>query len=61
MPTKYKNIKQISTKTGEIINVYDDAKQAATTLKLTNKQARSKIVDCINGKLKTAYGYKWSL
>jgi len=61
MPIKYKNIKQISIQTGEIIKIHSDALRASEDLHLTNENARCKIIDCVNGKLKTAYGYKWSL
>ena len=61
MPIKYVGVKQISIETGGIIDIHPDTLQAAKKLGLTNKKARCKIVDCINGKTKTAYGYKWTI
>lgn len=60
MPIKYKNIKQINEKTGEIIHIFANALEAEIELKL-RKGARNKIYECINGKLKTAYGYNWKI
>jgi hypothetical protein len=60
MPIKYEGIKQISIKTNEVLGTFKDTLHAAQKLGLTNAKARCKIVDCINGKLKTAYGFKWS-
>lgn len=60
MPVKYENIKQINKKTGEIIHIFANALEAETELKL-RKGARNKIYECINNKLKTAYGYNWKI
>lgn len=60
MPVKYEKIKQINKRTGEIIHIFADALEAETELKL-RKGARNKIYECINNKLKTAYGYNWKI
>ena len=60
MKITYKNIKQIDKKTGELINVFENALEIEEKLKL-RKGARNKIYECLNGKLKTAYGYKWKI
>lgn len=60
MKITYKNIKQIDKKTGELINVFESALEIEEKLKL-RKGARNKIYECLNGKLKTAYGYKWKI
>jgi hypothetical protein len=57
-PIKYENIKQVNKRTNEIIHTFANALEAETELKL-NAGARNKICDCLNNKLKTAYGYKW--
>ena len=60
MPIKYNNIKQLDKNTGEILHEFENILEAVTTLKLC-KSARGKIIDCINKKQKTAYGYKWKI
>jgi hypothetical protein len=58
MPIKYTNIKQIDKKTNELIKTFNNAGEVETELNL-RVGSRNKIIDCINGKIKTAYGYKW--
>jgi hypothetical protein len=58
MPIKYTNIKQIDKKTGELIKIFKDAGEIEQELNLISG-SRNKIIDCINKKQKTAYGYKW--
>lgn len=60
MPIKYINVKQIDKNTGELIFIHDTALDAEKNLDL-RKGARNKIYDCIKGKSKTAYGYKWEI
>jgi DNA-directed RNA polymerase beta' subunit len=60
MPVKYENIKQIDIETGEIKHTFANALEIITELKLVSS-ARGKIYDCINNKIKTAYGYKWKI
>lgn len=60
MPIKYTNIAQIDKRTNEILKVFDSALDIEKHLKLRSG-ARNKIYDCINNKLKTAYGYKWKI
>jgi len=60
MPIKFKNIKQISIQNGTIINVFEDALSAARSLNLS-KAGRNRILDCVNGRMKTAYGFKWKI
>lgn len=60
MKVTYKNIKQVNKKTGDVINVFASALEIEEKLKL-RKGARNKIYECLNGKLKTAYGYKWKI
>lgn len=60
MPVKYNNIKQIDCKTGELIETFKTALEIEELLSL-RKGARNKIYECINNKLKTAYGYKWEI
>jgi hypothetical protein len=60
MPIKYKNIKQIDKLTGEVIDIFDDALSIERKLNLTTG-AKNKIYECINKKIKTAYGYKWEI
>lgn len=60
MKITYKNIKQIDKLTGEIIKVFDNALEIEKELKLRHG-ARNKIYECLNNKLKTAYGYKWKI
>ena len=60
MPIKYMKIKQINKKTDKIIHIFEDALEIETDLKL-RKGARNKIYECLNNKLKTAYGYKWEI
>ena len=59
-PIKFENIKQIDTKTNQIIATFDNTLEAEKQLGL-RKGARNKIYDCINKKLKTAYGFKWEI
>jgi hypothetical protein len=58
MPNKFENIQQINVETGEVIRIFKNALEIETTLNLRSG-ARNKIYECINGKIKTAYGYKW--
>lgn len=60
MKITYKNIKQIDKKSGVIIEIFDDALTIEKRLKLRDG-ARNKIYECLNKKLKTAYGYKWEI
>lgn len=60
MPIKYANIQQIDTKTNKIIHIFADALEIETELGL-RKGARNKIYECINKKIKTAYGYNWKI
>lgn len=60
MKITYKDIKQIDIKTNKIINEFKDALSIEINLNL-RKGARNKIYECLNGKLKTAYGYKWKI
>ena len=60
MPIKYKKIKQIDIITGVIINIFETALEIEKELNLRDG-ARNKIYYCLNGKLKTAYGYKWEI
>lgn len=60
MPNKYTNIQQIDKKTNEVLNTFDNALQIENKLGLISG-GRNRIYDAINGKLKTAYGYKWKL
>lgn len=59
-PTHYKDIKQINIVTNEIINIFDDALSIEVRLNL-RKGARNKIYECLNNKIKTAYGFKWKI
>jgi hypothetical protein len=58
MPTKYKIVIQLDKNDGRVIMEHESALKAERALNL-KKGARNKICDCINGKLKTAYGFKW--
>jgi len=60
MPVKFTNIKQLDKDTGEFIKLFSTALEAETKLNL-RKGARNKICECINNKLKTAYGYNWEV
>lgn len=60
MPIKYTKIKQINCKTDKIIHIFEDALEIETDLKLRSG-ARNKIYECLNKKIKTAYGYKWEI
>lgn len=60
MPNKFSDIKQIDVETGKVIKVFETALDIEKKLKL-RKGARNKIYECINGRLKTAYGYKWKI
>lgn len=60
MPIKYHNIQQIDIKTNKIIRIFDTALDAEKELGLRSG-ARNKIYENINGKIKTAYGYKWKI
>jgi len=60
MPIKYEKIKQINVKTGEIIHTFANVLDVVIDLKL-KRSANGKIIDCINKKQKTAYGYKWEI
>jgi hypothetical protein len=60
MPIKYVNIKQININNGEIIDIHENALIAEEKLKLRSG-SRNKIIECIKGNLKTAYGFKWEI
>jgi hypothetical protein len=60
MPIKYENIKMVDIITKEVIMVYESARHAQEDLGFV-KSSVGKIIDCINEKTKTAYGYKWEL
>lgn len=60
MPIKYTNIKQIDINTEEVIKIFDNALLIEKELNL-REGARNKIYDCLNNRLKTAYGYKWKI
>lgn len=53
-----KNIEQINKKTNKTIKIFETALDIENELGL-RKGARNKIYECLKGKLKTAYGYKW--
>ena len=57
MKITYVNIKQIDKKTNEVIKVFENALMIEKELNLRSG-ARNKIYECLNKKLKTAYGYK---
>jgi len=59
MPIKFSEIKQIS-KGGEVLKTFNSALEIEKELGLRDG-ARNKIYECINGQLKTAYGYKWEI
>ena len=52
-------IMQIDKQTNEIINKFNSIKEAVFLLGLPESK-QNHISECINGKRKTAYGYKWS-
>ena len=59
IPIQTKRVAQIDKNTNEIIRIFDsikDAQIACGVIKYTGT-----IGDCIKGRIKTAYGYKWSL
>ena len=60
MPIKYSKIKQLDKKTGCVIKTFNSALEIENELKLRSG-ARNKIYECINNKIKTAYGYKWEI
>lgn len=60
MPNKYTNIRQLDKQTGELIGIFDNALDIEEKLDLRSG-ARNKIYECIKGKLKTAYGFKWEI
>ena len=60
MPNKYIDIQQIDKRNDEVLKTFDNALQIETELNLISG-SRNKIYDAINGKLKTAYGYKWKI
>lgn len=43
----------------ELEQVFDNAKEAARQLNISNKYANTSILECCRGKLKSAYGYHW--
>ena len=57
---KYKDIKQIDLKSGDIIKIHADLKAIESDLKL-NFKSSNKVADNIRGKNKSAFGYKWEL
>lgn len=58
MPIKFNKIKQICIKTNKIINIFESSLDAAMALNLSTS-ARNRILDCVNERSKTAYGFKW--
>jgi len=60
MPIKYSNIKQIDMKTGEVIKIFDCVLDIEKELHL-RKNGRTKIYECLQKKIKSAYGYKWEI
>jgi group I intron endonuclease len=61
-----KPVKQINKKTGEIIKIWDSAKEAAISLKGSSKNHASSITKVCSGYIqkgkfccKSAYGFKW--
>jgi hypothetical protein len=60
MPIKFSDIQQIDKETNQVIKTFDTALQIEKELGLING-SRNKIYDCLRGKLKTAYGYKWKI
>ena len=56
----YEKIKQINVKTGEIIHTFANVLDVVIELNL-KRSANGKVIDCINKKQKTAYGYKWEI
>ena len=50
-------VKQIDTETGEVINKFPSRAEANEFL--GKKRTSSAISDCLSGKCKTAYGFKW--
>jgi hypothetical protein len=58
MPVKYTSIIQLDKHDGHVIMTHDNALAAETALNL-RKGARNKIYECMNGQLKTAYGFVW--
>ena len=60
MPVLYENINQVDKITGRVIMVHRNALEAEKTLGLRSG-ARNKIYECLTGKLKSAYGYLWTL
>lgn len=60
MPIKFNQIEQIDINTDKIIKVFEDALSIEKELNL-RRGARNKIYECLNNKLKTAYGYKWKI
>lgn len=60
MPNKYIDIQQIDKETNKVLQTFNSALQIEQELGLISG-SRNKIYDAINGKLKTAYGYKWKL
>lgn len=57
---KYINIEQIDRKTNKVITVFDNVLSIEQELCL-RKGAKNKIYECLNGTLKSAYGYLWKL
>lgn len=50
-----KKVAKIDPSTNQIISIYNSAKEAAESINKSN----SHIVEVCNGKLKSAYGYRW--
>ncbi len=59
-PIKYQNIKQIDKNNENIIYIFENLLKIVVKLDL-KRSSRGKIIDCINKKQKTAYGYKWEI
>lgn len=51
-----KQIQQLDNETGEVIAIFESTREAARAL---GKSSCSHITEVANGKLKSAYGYKW--
>lgn len=60
MPVRYNNIKQLDPTGKVLIKIFKNALEIEEHLNLRSG-ARNKIYECLNKKLKTAYGYQWSL
>lgn len=59
MPIKHKNIKQVSLDTGTVIRIYPNITSILMAFGLPY-QDRTHILNCLNGKTKSAIGYYWT-